>query len=313
MAGEYPMSTMRQAAEDYLALRRAIGFKLEHPGRLVLQFAEHLDRLGTDKVTIDLAVGWARQPAHADPRWWAYRLSAVRGFTAYLHPRMPGIEIPPTDLMPSRTYRATPYLYSTKDIEALMTAARGLRSPMVAATYETLIGLMAVTGMRVGEAINLDRTDVDLTAAMLVIGNGKFGKSRHVPLHPSTAAALREYARHRGRLLPLPTATNFFLSTAGTRLSVCRVESTFRDLVRHAGLQPRSARCRPRLHHLRHSFAVNTVLDWYRRGADVQAKMPLLSTFLGHVDPSATYWYLSGAPELMTLACARLEQNGEQS
>jgi integrase/recombinase XerD len=252
------MSTMRQAAEDYLALRRAIGFKLESTGRLVLQFAEHLDWLGTDKVTIDLAVGWVRQPARADPGWWAYRLSAVRGFTAYLHPRMPGIEIPPPDLMPRRAKRATPYLYSAQDIEALTTAARGLRSPMAATTYETLIGLMAVTGLRVGEAINLDRADVDLTAGVLVICNGKFGKSRQVPLHPSTTAALREYARHRGRLLPSPTAANFFLSTAGTRLSGCRVESTFRDLVRRAGLQPRSARCRPRLHDLRHSFAVNT-------------------------------------------------------
>jgi integrase/recombinase XerD len=303
------MTTMRQVAEDYLALRRAIGFKLENTGRLVLQFAEHLDRLGADKVTVDLAIGWARQPVQADPRWWARRLSAVRGFTAYLHPRMPGIEVPPPNLMPSRAYRATPYLYSAEQIQALMTAARDLHSPMVAATYETLIGLMAVTGLRVGEAINLDRADVDLTVGVLIIGNAKFGKSRQVPLHPSTAAALREYARHRGLLLPSPTAANFFLSTAGTRLSVCRVESTFRDLVHRAGLQPRCARCRPRLHDLRHSFAVNTVLDWYRQDADVQAKMPLLSTFLGHVDPSATYWYLSAAPELMALACARLEQN----
>lgn len=124
------MSTMRQAAEDYLNLRRAVGFKLEKPGRLVLQFADHLDRLGAQEITIDIAVDWARQPAQADPAWWAYRLSAVRGFTAYLHPRMPGIEVPPADLMPLRTKRATPYLYSSQDIEALMTAARGLRSPM---------------------------------------------------------------------------------------------------------------------------------------------------------------------------------------
>jgi integrase/recombinase XerD len=307
------MSTMRQAAEDYLTLRRAIGFKLEKPGRLVLQFADHLDQLGAQEITIDIAVDWARQPAQADPAWWAYRLSAVRGFTVYLHPRMPGIEVPPADLMPLRTKRATPYLYSSQDIEALMTAARGLRSPMAAATYETLIGLMAVTGMRLGEALNLERSDIDLDGGTLVIRNGKFGKSRQVPLHPSTAAALREYDRYRARLLPTPTAANFFLSTVATRLSDCRVESTFRDLVRGAGLLPRSARCRPRLHDLRHSFAVNTMLDWYRQGADVQAKMPLLSTFLGHVDPSATYWYLSTAPELMALACARLEQNGQRS
>jgi integrase len=306
------MSTMRQAAEDYLALRRALGFKLDKPGRLVLQFADHLDRLDTQTISVELALRWARQSAQASPVWWPYRLSAVRGFTAYLHPRLPGIEVPPADLLPLRTKRATPYLYSADDITALMTAARGLRSPVLAATYETLIGLLAVTGLRVGEAIDLNRADVDLTAGMLVVRNGKFGKSREVPLHPSTARALSDYAHHRDRLLPAPTAANFLLSTTGTRLSDSRVESTFRDLVRRAGLQPRSATCRPRLHDLRHSFAVNTVLDWYRQGDDVQPKMPLLSTFLGHVDPSATYWYLSTAPELMALACTRLEQNERQ-
>jgi integrase/recombinase XerD len=301
------MSTMRQAAEDYVALRRAMGFKLNKPGRLVLQFADHLDRLGTRQLTIDTALAWARQPTHADPSWWAYRLSAVRGFAAYLHPRLPGTQIPPADLFPLRTKRATPYLYSAEDIAALMTAARRLRTPLVAATYETLIGLLAVTGLRIGESLNLDRADIDLTARMLTVVNGKFGKSRHVPLHPTTIEHLRFYADRRDELLPTPNATTFFLSTAGTRLSDSRVKSTFRSLVRATGLQPRSARCRPRLHDLRHSFAVNTVLDWYRDGADVQARMPLLSTYLGHVDPSATYWYLSTAPELMALACARLE------
>lgn len=300
------MSTMRQAAEDYVVLRRAMGFKLDKPGRLVLQFADHLDTLGTRQLTIDAALSWARQPAHADPSWWAYRLSAVRGFAAYLQPRLPGTQVPPTDLLPLRTKRATPYLYSAEDVAALMTAARRLHTPLVAATYETLIGLLAVTGLRLGESLSLDRGDIDLVAGILTVVNGKFGKSRQVPLHPTTIERLRSYASQRDELVPSRSST-FFLSTAGTRLSDCRVESTFRGLVRAAGLQPRSARCRPRLHDLRHSFAVNTVLDWYRDGGDVQARMPLLSTYLGHVDPSATYWYLSTAPELMALACARLE------
>jgi integrase/recombinase XerD len=193
-----------------------------------------------------------------------------------------------------------------------MTAARRLRTPLVAATYETLVGLLAVTGLRVGEAIKLDRADSASTAGTLTVVNGKFGKTREVPLHPSTIERLHAYARRRDALLPTPKATTFFLSTAGTRLSDCRVESTFRDLVRDAGLQRRSARCRPRLHDLRHTFAVNTMLDWYRHSEDVQAKMPPLSTYLGHVDPSATYWYLSTAPELMALACARLEHKQTQ-
>jgi integrase/recombinase XerD len=302
------MGTMRHAAEEYIALRRAMGFKLDKPDRLVLKFADYLDWLGTGQLTIDTALTWARQPAQADPSWWAYRLSAVRGFAAYLQPRMPGIQVPPADLLPLRATRATPYLYSGAQIAALMTAARALRTPLVAATYETLIGLLAVTGLRVGEVINLDRVDVDLAAGKLTVVNGKFGKSRQVPLHPSTIARLRDYARRRDGFVPAPRSSTFLLSTAGTRLSACRVEATFRALVRAAGLQPRSARCRPRLHDLRHTFAVSTVLDWYRDGQDVQARMPLLSTYLGHVDPSATYWYLSTAPELMALACARLER-----
>jgi integrase len=292
------MSTMRQAAEDYITLRRAMGFKLEKPGRLVRQFADHLDQIGISEISVEVALGWARQPAHADPSWWAYRLSAVRGFTAYLQPRQAGIQVPPAELLPLRTKRATPYLYSSEDVAALMVAARALRSPLLATTYETLLGLLAVTGLRVGEAISLTRTDVDLTAALLTVRSGKFGKSRQVPLHPSTVRALRAFSARRNLLRPAPSAPNFFVSTAGTRLSDCRVESTFRAVVRSAGLQPRSARCHPRLHDLRHSFAVNTVLEWYRHDEDVQAKMPLLSAFLGHVDPSATYWYLSAAPEL---------------
>jgi integrase len=307
------MSTMRQAAESYLALRRAMGFKIEKPGRLVLQFADHLDRLGAQQLTIETALAWARQPAQADPSWWAYRLSAVRGFAAYLQPRLPGTQIPPADLLPLRTKRATPYLYSAEDVAAMMTAARALPTPLTAATYETLIGLLAITGLRVGEAINLDRADIDLDTRMLTVCNGKFGKSRQVPLHPSTVEHLHAYAHQRDQTLPSPKAAMFFLSTAGTRLSDCRVESTFRALVRAAGLRPRSAQCRPRLHDLRHSFAVNTVLDWYRSDEDVQARIPLLSTYLGHVDPSATYWYLSTAPELMALACARLERTQVRS
>ena len=290
------MSMMRQAAQDYLTLRRALGFKLDKPGGLVLRFAEHLDRLGTCQVSVDLALRWAREPAQADPSWWAYRLSAVRGFTAYLQPRLPGIEVPPADLLPLRTKRATPYLYSAADVHALMVAARGLRSPLRAATYETLIGLLAVTGLRVGEAINLNRGDVDLAAGMLTVRNGKFGNSREVPLHPTTARALRAYAERRAQLLPAPSAANFFLSTTGTRLSDCRVESTFRALVRGAGLQPRSARCRPRLHDLRHSFTVATLLDWYRDGGDVAARLPLLCTYLGHVDPSRDLLVPAGHP-----------------
>ena len=188
-----------------------------------------------------------------------------------------------------------------------MAAARGLRSPLRAATFETLVGLLAVTGLRIGEALRLDRDDVDLTGDVLTIRLSKFGKSREVPVHTSTVDALARYSRERDRLCPRPADRAFFVSTAGTRLLYCNAHLAWLELVRRAGLEPRSLQCRPRPHDLRHSFAVRTLLGWYRQNADVQARMPLLSTYLGHVHPGSTYWYLSAAPELLTLVVARLD------
>jgi integrase len=301
------MSNLRQALDDYLALRRSLGYKLERAGRLLADFIGHLLTAGTDTITIDAALSWAMQPCDADPSWWAHRLSAVRGFARHLHALDPVHEVPPAGLLPHKTVRATPYLYADTDVVALMAAAGGLRSALRAATFETLVGLLAVTGLRIGEALRLDRSDVDLDQAVLQIHNSKFGKSREVPLHPSTVEALAAYARQRDRLCRRPICPAFFISTAGTRLLYCNVHLTWLDLVRRAGLEPRSAWCRPRPHDLRHSFAVRTLLRWYRDGADVQARMPALSTYLGHVHPASTYWYLSGAPELLRLAAARLD------
>jgi integrase/recombinase XerD len=165
-----------------------------------------------------------------------------------------------------------------------------------------------VTGLRVGEAIGLDRADIDWQAGVLTVVAGKFGKAREVMLHPTTVAALRRYADRRDRLFATPQVSSFFISTAGTRLIAANVRRTFARLAAGAGLTPRSGRCRPRAHDLRHSFAVSTLLDWYRTGADVEARLPLLSTFLGHVDPHSTYWYLEAAPELLALAGQRLER-----
>ena len=235
-----------------------------------------------------------------------YRLSVVRAFARHLHAIDPVHDVPPTGLLPAKTHRATPYLYSDANIAALMAAARQLRSPLRAATFETLVGLLAVTGLRIGEALRLDRDDVELTFGVLRIRQTKFGKSREVPLHPSTVEALAAYALRRDELCPRPREQAFFVSTAGTRLLYCNAHLAWLDLVRRARLGPRSATCRPRPHDLRHSFAVRTLLGWYRDGADVAACMPLLSTYLGHVHPGNTYWYLSAAPELLTLVAARL-------
>ncbi len=251
---------------------------------------------------------WAQLPAGRDPLWAARRLGVVRCFARHLQAIDPNTEVPPADLLPQRSRRATPYLYSTDDIAKLIEAARGLRSPLSCATYQTLIGLLAVTGMRVGEAVRLDRGDVDWAEGVITVVASKFGRWREVPMHPSAIRSLDNYTRRREELCPAPLSPSLFVSTTGTRLIAANIRRTFSRLVHAAGLQPRSARCRPRLHDFRHSFAVSTLLGWYQADVDVQARLPLLSTYLGHVDPSSTYWYLEATPELLALAARRQEQ-----
>ena len=301
------MSRLDAALADYLRLRRALGYKLVRTAKLLAQFNTYLDAIGADTLTVEAALAWATLPADGGPSWLAGRLTVVRGFAAYLHAIDPAHQLVPTDLLPDRGHRATPYLYADAEISALMAAALTLRTPHRAATYQTLISLLAVSGMRVGEAIRLDRGDFDATEGLLVIRNSKFGKSRELPLHATSVAALRRYLRRSDR--PRPAVGAVFVSAAGTRLRYCNVNWTFLRLVRRAGLTVRSAACRPRLHDLRHTFAVRTVLDAYRANADVGARLPLLSTYLGHVNPGATYWYLSAAPELLDIAGKRLERH----
>jgi integrase/recombinase XerD len=305
MTGQRP--PLRDALGDYLGLRRALGFRLASAGRLLGQFVGYLEAHGMDTVTAEHALAWATQPAGASVHWRAIRLSVVRGFAAYLHSLDPAAEVIPAGQFRPGVCRATPYLYSDAEIGSLIEAAAGLRPPLRAATYQTLIGLLAVTGIRAGEAIGLDEEDFDAGRELLVIRNAKYGRHRLVPLHPRTARALTRYARLRRRAHPFPASPAFLLSTAGTRLLHSNIGLTFAGLAERAGLTRRSASCRPRVHDLRHSFAVATVLGWYRDGADIPALMPRLSTYLGHTDPEHTFWYLSAAPELMALAGQRLE------
>jgi integrase len=216
-------------------------------------------------------------------------------------------EVPPADLLPASYSRVTPYLYSDEEIERLMAAARLLSPALRGLTYSTLIGLLAVSGMRVGEAIRLDRDDVDYGRSLLVVRNSKREKAREVPLHETTLEALDTYANLRDRHYPERTSESFFVSTIGTRLYPVNVNKTHRDLVALAGLEGRGRRCRPRIHDLRHSFAVKTLIDWHRDGLDVDARMPLLSKVLGHANPASTYWYLQAAPELLALVARQVE------
>ncbi len=300
------MSALGQAVDDYLLVRRVLGSKLESEARLLADFVAFVEAAGTTTVTTELAVAWAKLPGEdAHPSYLGRRLCAVRGFARHLQAFDPATEVPPAQLLPVRPCRAVPYLYSEADIAALIGAARSLTPALRSATYQTLIGLLSVTGMRIGEAIRLDRDDLDWDEGLVTVWHSKFDKSRELPLNPSTLKALRAYASLRDRLCPAPKAPSFFASSAGTRLVYVTVQGTFARLARHAGLAARSERCRPRLHDLRHTFACRILLGWYRDGVDVDAHLPRLSTFMGHADPSGTYWYLSAVPELLSLAAER--------
>ncbi len=304
------MTDLRCALHDYLTIRRQLGFELETSGRLLENYVDFMERAGARAITCDVAVAWARLPENARPHRWHQRLGIVRGFARYLSTIDPDTQVPPADLLPARQARVAPYIYSPAEIMGLIAAARPLTPPLRAGTFETLIGLLAVSGLRSGEALGLDRGDVDLDDGTLHVRAAKHNKQREVPLHNSTTRALRDYRRLRDQLLPHPETGAFFVSDSGARLTSSAFHQTFATLIRRTGLEGRGTRARPRPHDLRHTFAVRTVLDWYRAGLDVDAQLPLLSTYLGHVDPASTYWYLQAVPELLDQARERFEQAG---
>jgi integrase len=301
------MSALTERAQEYLALRRSLGHKLEEHGQLLPSLVAYLEATGSQTVTIETALSWAQIPS-ADPASsvWPRRMTIARGFARFMTGFEPATEVPPVGLLPHRARRRIPYLFSDADIQALMDQAAKIPTPLRAATHQTLIGLLAATGMRIGEAIRLERRDVDWQQGVLTIRDSKFGKSRELPLHATTVQALTDYARLRDRHLPRPPAANFFVSTAGTQLIYAGVWLAFRDLTAATGVGEDSS-ITPRPHDVRHSFTVRTVIDWYRAGEDVAARLPRLSTYLGHREPRHTYTYLSASPELLALAAGRLE------
>jgi integrase len=306
------MSALSQAVGDYLALRRALGYKLEAHGRVLPQFVEFLEQRQATVITTALALQWATEPADASVVWWHQRLAIVRGFARYLQASDPRHEVPPMNLLPAKFRRAVPYLYSEAEIEALMRAAGRIRSPLKAATYQTLIGLLSVTGMRIGEAIALDRADVELPEGRLTVRRGKNGRSREVALHATTVTALDAYARLRDEFCPRVKDPSFLITNTGMRLHKRTIGNEFDQFRRATGLDRETLGRQARVHDIRHSFVLRTLLGWYREERDVEAQLPLLSTFLGHVRPSDTYWYFEGAPELLSLAAERLEQSWER-
>jgi integrase len=303
------MSALIEHAQRYLRARRALGVKLERHGRLLPQLVAYLEAAGSSTVTRELAISWARLPVTAHPRHWAARLSIARGFAAYLQTIDPATEVPPVGVFAVRYQRPAPYLWSQQDISRLLDAARALSPALKAASYEALFGLLAVTGMRLGEAVALEPADVDLDDGVITIHaqNAKLERARLVPLHPSTVQALERYARTRARLCPEPSSSTFFLSSIGTRLDRSAVAKTLRALTSTLGL--RTDTVHPTAHQLRHSFAVSTLLDWQRSGGQIDERIAVLSTYLGHVSPAETYWYLTATPELMGSAAERLQRH----
>lgn len=304
------MISVAQSIQDYLKLRRNLGFKLRDAGLCLAKFAAFLDARGESHITTALALEWAQQNPSAQPATCAQRLGYVRGFARYHVANDPQTEIPPSGLLPFRPSRAQPYLYSDEDIAGLLQGA--LELPTAGGlrpwTYHCLLGLLSVTGLRIGEAIRLKAEDVDLQAGVLTVRGTKFGKSRLVTIHPSTGEVLEQYRARREIFLAGRIASTFFITSRGNPLDIGDIHRTFYQLSRRLGLRGATASHGPRLHDFRHRFAVETLLRWYRAGDDVERRIPMLSTYLGHVHVADTYWYLSACPELMGLAVARLEQ-----
>ena len=302
------MKDLLTLLDEYLATRRALGASLVQAEYMLRGFLAFLAQHKAVRITTQLALQWATEPSPAQPAHHARRLVAVRTFARYASAADPRHEIPPKGLLPLQSRRPTPYIYSDQQVADLIGAAQQLRgsTALRAATYSTLLALLAVSGMRSSEPLRLDRNDVDLVSGVLTVRHTKFGKSRYLPLHESTRQALAAYALLRDRLCPQPSEPAFFLSERGARISQSALQKTFVRLSSQVGLRSPSDSRGPRLHDLRHRFAINALLRWYREGVDVEQRLPRLTTYLGHAHVSYTYWYLTATPELLHLAARRL-------
>ena len=302
--------SLSTSLKGYLSLRRSLGFKMKDAGQALPKFVAFLDRQGVQSITAKLAVQWAAEPQTAKQGYRAQRLSMARGFAKYLSGLDPRTEIPPPGILPyGGNRRRKPHIYTEDEIRRLLRAtgatrwARRIRTK----TYATLFGLLSVTGMRLSECLNLDDTDVDLAEGVLTIRGTKWRKSRLVPIHASTVRKLAAYRCERNRLHPNRPTPAFFILNDGDRPTVLSAEREFLRVARRIGLRGPPGTKGPYLHDLRHTFAVATLVGWYRAGADVERHMPQLSTYLGHSHLAYTYWYLSAEPELLQLAATRLD------
>jgi integrase/recombinase XerD len=306
------MSALRKSLDDYLKLRRALGFKLETTEWCLRGLVDFLDAEGAKHITTELALRWARRPADGEPFTWAQRMQRIRLFAAWYRARDPRTEVPDEGLLAASVRRKPPFIFSEKQIADIVREAEKLpcRRGMRSSTFSTMFGLLAVAGLRISEAIALDRADVDLRERQLTIRNTKFGKTRLVPVSKSTIAALRRYAKQRDHALQVVTTPAFFVSERGWRITDWAARYNFAKVSRATGLRAPAGGYRhghgPRVHDLRHSFAVRTMVAWYRAGIDVERELPKLSAYLGHAHVNDTYWYIEAVPELLQLATERV-------
>jgi integrase len=305
------MTALRAAIDEYMMLRRRLGTRLHDAGRLLHRFADFAEHEGAERVTTDLARRWATHIPTVSPVGVRCRYQVVRRFAEWRQVIDPLTEVPPADLLPARYRRKPPHLFQDADLQRLLEAARRLPSAtqLRGWTFSTLLGLLMVTGLRISEALALDDADIDHVEARLLIRRGKFGKSRLIPVHASTLGALTAYAQARDRVLPRRSTPAFFVSEQGVRITLSVADYTFARLSGQIGLRPPVHGHRfghgPRLHDLRHRFAIRTLVNWYRAGLDVDPLLPVLATYLGHVHVQETYWYLEAVPELLALAAER--------
>jgi site-specific recombinase XerD len=307
------MTTLRDALPQYVALRRALGTKLQEPARALGDFVNFMEQERAAFITTELALHWAMRPQGVQRATWGRRLSMVRKFAAWFSTIDSRTEVPPRRLLPDRQRRKPPHIYSDREIEQLMAEAARLPSSsgLRPITYTTLIGLLASTGLRPQEALALNKVDVDLDNGVLAVRQTKFGKSRFVPIDDSTCRALVRYAKQRDRLERSQTTKAFLVSERGQRLAPSSTRKTFATLSCTIGLRPPGRKRHngrgPRLQDFRHSFVTHRLINWYRAGLDVERELPKLATYLGHVNAVHTYWYIQAVPELLQLAAERLD------
>jgi integrase len=313
------MRDLREAMEQYLLLRRSLGFKLINAESVLQSFVKFAEREAFSHITTDLVLRWMNLSTAKEPSTLADRLNIVRRFAIWRSAADELTEVPPKNLLPHRYRRKPPYIYSDDEIERLVQAARKLPSPkgLRGPTYATLLGLLAATGMRISEAVSLDRRDVDLEGSVLCIRESKFRKSRLVPVHVTTRDALSEYAKRRDRIFPRLQSIAFFISERGMRVTHWAARDNFAIVSRQIGIRKKikgkRIGCGPRLHDMRHRFAARTLVDWYRAGINVEREIPKLSTYLGHAHVNDTYWYLEAIPELLEMATQRLMEEKKEA